>query len=513
RSQHQEVLQVQLVLDILYELGTSINADSQILDFGCGEGKLVHQFRKRGLSAFGVDIENHYGHVQSICREEGIAKADEEVFHSMEMDTFKIPFEDNTFDLVVSFYVFEHVQNWSESLAEIKRVLKAGGTSLHIFPSRYCPIEPHVFVPLASIIRSYGYLAFWARLGIRNSYQKDLSWKEVARLNFEYLRTCTTYFPRSEIRKQVVTQFGNVSFVEGIFIKHHFGRVTRYLSVISRKFPFISQLFSTFFTRVIFFKKDDTEVFMNGEIIKLQSFVDRLLSEREAIKVLEAGCGNHSNIKIPKNTPCYIVGIDISEEELQMNSAVNEKIVGDIQSYVLPSSEFDVIVCWWVLEHVSHPEKALDNFLRSMKEDGILILAVPNVFSIKGLLTKYTPHWFHIWVHRSFWKFLSAEGFTPFRTYLKFSISPASIRRYAAKNGLSIEYSSLYESQTVREFREKHKIVNMGWWLSIQIIKALSFGKIDVGPTEFLIVLKKKKVSATESEVTPSTALFPPNCF
>ena len=136
----------------------------------------------------------------------------------------------------------------------------------------------------------------------------------------------------------------------------------------------------------------------------------------------------------------------------------------------------------------------------------MLILAVPNVFSIKGLLTKYTPHWFHIWVHRSFWKFLSAEGFTPFRTYLKFSISPGSIRRYAAKNGLSIEYSSLYESQTVREFRGKHKIVNMGWWLSIQIIKALSIGKIDVGPTEFLIVLKKKKVSATESEVTPSTA-------
>src|SRR5229473_669354 len=234
---------------------------------------------------------------------------------------------------------------------------------------------------------------------------------------------------------------------------------------------------------------------MDREIIKLQTFVDRSLSDRGAIKVLEAGCGSHSNIQMPQNTSSYLVGIDISEEQLQMNSVVNEKIVGDIQSYTLPSSEFDVIVCWWVLEHVSHPEKALDNFLRSMKEDGILILAVPNVLSIKGLITKYTPHWFHIWVHRSFWKFFSVEGFTPFRTYLKFSISPASIRRYAAKNGLSIEYSSLYESQAIREFRGKHKIVNIGWWLLIQTIKVLSFGKIDAEPTEFMIVLKKKKGS------------------
>jgi hypothetical protein len=60
---------------------------------------------------------------------------------------------------------------------------------------------------------------------------------------------------------------------------------------------------------------------------------------------------------------------------------------------------------------------------------------------------------------------------------------------------LSIEYSSLYESQAIRELRGKHKIVNIGWWLLIQIIKLLSFGKIDAEPTEFMIVLKKKKGS------------------
>jgi cyclopropane fatty-acyl-phospholipid synthase-like methyltransferase len=261
QSNHdQEALQLQLVQDMLNALGTTINSSSIILDFGCGEGKLVHQFRKKELNAFGVDIENRHDHVHQMCIEEGIIKENENIFRTIDVENFKIPFANDTFDCIVSFYVFEHVQNWSQSLAEIKRVLKPGGTSLHIFPSRYCPIETHTFVPFAGIIQTYAYLALWAILGIRNSYQKKLSWKEVARLNFEYLRTCTTYLPKSEIRKQVVTQFGNVSFVEGIFIKHHFGRVTRYLSFISRKFPFISQLFSTFFTRAIFFEKDATDV-------------------------------------------------------------------------------------------------------------------------------------------------------------------------------------------------------------------------------------------------------------
>src|SRR5438128_707229 len=178
KSQYKRLL-VQQVQDILEQLGSEINPHSLILDFGCGEGELVYEFRKKGLNAYGVDIRNRYDNVQKQCREERLIKENEDIFGTIDARNYIIPFDDNTFDLVVSFYVMEHVQNWSESLAEIKRVLKAGGTSLHIFPSRYCPIEPHVFVPLASIIQSYGYLAFWARLGIRNSYQKDLSWKEV----------------------------------------------------------------------------------------------------------------------------------------------------------------------------------------------------------------------------------------------------------------------------------------------------------------------------------------------
>lgn len=247
-------LRIQLVQNILHELGSEMNPGATILDFGCGNGMLVYQLRKEAYNAFGVDILNSFEGGQKRCEDEGLI-AGECIFHTIPMDYYRIPFADDTFDCVISFYALEHVQNWEQSLAEIKRVLKPGGTSLHIFPSRYSLIEPHIFVPFACFLQGYHYLAFWALLGIRNSFQTDKSWREVAKLNVEYLRMYTKYYPKAEMRRLVASQFDHVSFPERIYIKHHFGRVRHYLYPLSKTFPFISSLFSTLYTRVLFFQK------------------------------------------------------------------------------------------------------------------------------------------------------------------------------------------------------------------------------------------------------------------
>lgn len=135
--------------------------------------------------------------MQQQCREEGLIPTDEELFYTLDVDNYALPFEDNTFDCIISFYVFEHVQNWQQALAEIQRVLKPGGACLHIFPSKYCPVEPHLFVPFGGVIQSRAYLTLWAYLGIKNSYQKQLSRREVAAENIRYLSTCTTYYSKA----------------------------------------------------------------------------------------------------------------------------------------------------------------------------------------------------------------------------------------------------------------------------------------------------------------------------
>lgn len=241
---------VQTHKNILNEMGFSISPDSKILDFGCGAGKEVYQFRKMGYKAYGCDIKNVFDDIQKQCEKEKLTRAGESIFSVIDMNNYRIPFPDESFDYVFSNQVFEHVQNYPEALSEIHRVLKPGGCSLHFFPARYRPVEAHVFVPFAGVFRSFAYLLFWAFLGIRNSYQRGYGFKKVARVNREYLTTRTTYFTKAKIQNKVFNQFKNVSFVEKYYIKYGGGRLSRL-----RNFPFMASLIRSFHTRAIFFAK------------------------------------------------------------------------------------------------------------------------------------------------------------------------------------------------------------------------------------------------------------------
>ena len=50
------------------------------------------------------------------------------------MDLQKIPFEDNTFDIVISEEVMEHIQDYNKALDEVYRVLKPGGIYIFTIP-------------------------------------------------------------------------------------------------------------------------------------------------------------------------------------------------------------------------------------------------------------------------------------------------------------------------------------------------------------------------------------------
>ena len=157
---------------------------AQILDLGCGDGSAVHELRKLGYEAFGCDFEIAPGSHRSAGRLRAIEKP------------YRLPFDDATFDAVVSQEVLEHVQNYRETFREIRRVLRLGGVSVHVFPSRWRPIEAHVFVPFASVFRPYWWLLAWALVGVRNQYQRGVGPRKVAGRNYLYLRSHTNYLTR-----------------------------------------------------------------------------------------------------------------------------------------------------------------------------------------------------------------------------------------------------------------------------------------------------------------------------
>lgn len=70
------------------------------LDVGCGTGKLVYFLRKFGIEAYGVDVSKY-----------AIEKADKTIKPYLKGgDITNISYNDNTFDLVVSFDVLEHLE-------------------------------------------------------------------------------------------------------------------------------------------------------------------------------------------------------------------------------------------------------------------------------------------------------------------------------------------------------------------------------------------------------------------
>lgn len=55
-----------------------------------------------------------------------------------------IPFADEQFDAILTFDVFEHVQDLRKVMSECNRVLKPGGQLILVFPSYYHPKEHHL---------------------------------------------------------------------------------------------------------------------------------------------------------------------------------------------------------------------------------------------------------------------------------------------------------------------------------------------------------------------------------
>lgn len=68
-------------------------------------------------------------------------------------DGYNIPFAENTFDIVFSSNVLEHIRELDKILFEIKRVLKPSGLAIHIIPSLYWLLWSYITFYPSQIIK------------------------------------------------------------------------------------------------------------------------------------------------------------------------------------------------------------------------------------------------------------------------------------------------------------------------------------------------------------------------
>jgi SAM-dependent methyltransferase len=227
------------------------------------------------------------------------------------------------------------------------------------------------------------------------------------------------------------------------------------------------------------------------EVLAVQAVVDAKAPAGRPRRVLEAGCGSLSHLTLHED---HVTGIDISAAQLARNPALEERIHGDLERYPLPPAAFDLVISWDVLEHLPAPERALANLAQALAPGGLLVLAFPNRSSVKGLVTRLTPHRFHVWAYRRLWGVERAgeDDRAPFKTYLRPAMAPGAIWDFARREGLVVLQDQAYESLMQRRLRKNHPLVDLGFRVIGASVRLLTRGRIDPTPSDLIFVLERR---------------------
>jgi SAM-dependent methyltransferase len=125
---------------------TNIPPSSPVLDYGCWGWKVVSASEKQNLSF------SHYG--CDISTPQSVPASAE--FRLADVDTQRIPFPDDFFDLVVASHVIEHVTDPLVLFQELVRVCKPGGLLYLEAPS-----DRAALCRSDGCVESHNFYSFW----------------------------------------------------------------------------------------------------------------------------------------------------------------------------------------------------------------------------------------------------------------------------------------------------------------------------------------------------------------
>ncbi|MGN1091871.1 MAG: class I SAM-dependent methyltransferase [Alphaproteobacteria bacterium] len=119
-------------------------------------------------------------------------------------------------------------------------------------------------------------------------------------------------------------------------------------------------------------------------------------------RVLETGCGNGVFLKTFQDafSPNETVGLDFSSEAIHIGKHLFENDITFVQSDVakmpFEDNHFSTTISLGLIEHFDNPFIPLEETLRVLNKDGILILMTPNKYSF-GVIERKIKQLFGKW--------------------------------------------------------------------------------------------------------------------
>ena len=142
------------VWDVVKNFNSSIDPKSKILDAGCGNGKNMAYLQNEGHTINGIDFSDS---LLDICREKSL--------NVQNSDIRNLPFQDETYDYVISIAVIHHLSSYCEqdkAIRELLRVTRKGGKVLFTVwaveqdeHSRRCLESGSNLIPFEDTVRYY----------------------------------------------------------------------------------------------------------------------------------------------------------------------------------------------------------------------------------------------------------------------------------------------------------------------------------------------------------------------
>jgi SAM-dependent methyltransferase len=127
--------------------------------------------------------------------------------------------------------------------------------------------------------------------------------------------------------------------------------------------------------------------------------------------VLDVGCGRGFTLRFLADAGYRATGVELSPQAAAhaRDTLGLDVRTGDFLSQPFEAGQFEVVIFWHSLEHISDPLAALDRANEILRPGGLLVVAVPNFDSIQARTSG--KEWFHLDVPRHYVHF-SRRGLT-----------------------------------------------------------------------------------------------------
>ena len=211
------------------------------------------------------------------------------------------------------------------------------------------------------------------------------------------------------------------------------------------------------------------------------------------LAIYEAGGGSTSFLPLEVLRRAHVTVVDIDEDQIRNNDYAQETILGDVQTHRFAPGSFDLVICYNVIEHLPDVEAALLRFCESLKQGGLILIGAPNPKSLSGVVTKYSPHWFHVWFYRHVRgdKKAGLPGQAPFPTFFHPLVTLSRLEAFAAAHGLQMIYRREYESPRYPEMRARKPALAALIDAAASVMNFLLPGKFDVRHGDYHVILRK----------------------